>query len=62
MESIPIIDFSNFKSEPEKVAQQVSEACKSIGFFYIINHDIPQKDIEKAFALVTPIIYLKKKE
>ncbi|KAG1140479.1 hypothetical protein G6F37_006673 [Rhizopus arrhizus] len=51
VESIPIVDFSNFKTNPEKVAQDVADACKSIGFFYMINHDIPQNDIEKAFAL-----------
>jgi hypothetical protein len=52
IESIPIVDFADFKSNPKKVAQDVFEACKSIGFFYMINHDLPQQDIDQAFALV----------
>lgn len=50
--SIPIVDFSAFKTNPEKVAQDVFSACKSIGFFYMVNHDISLKDIDKAFELV----------
>lgn len=52
VESIPVVDFADFKTNPEKVAQDVLEACKSIGFFYMINHDIPEEDINKAFQLV----------
>lgn len=52
VESIPVVDFSDFKSNPKKVAQEVFEACKSIGFFYMINHDLPEQDIDKAFELV----------
>jgi isopenicillin N synthase-like dioxygenase len=51
-QTIPIVDFANFKSDPKKVAQDVMEACKSIGFFYMINHDIPAADIDRAFELV----------
>lgn len=53
VQSIPIIDFADFKSNPNKVAHDVIEACKSIGFFYMINHDLPQKDIDRAFDLVS---------
>lgn len=52
VESIPIVDFADFKTDPKKVAQEVFEACKSIGFFYMINHDLPQQDIDRAFELV----------
>ncbi|KAI8343767.1 hypothetical protein EDC96DRAFT_578425 [Choanephora cucurbitarum] len=51
VESIPIVDFAHFKSDPKKVAQDVFHACKSIGFFYMINHAIPQEDIDRAFEL-----------
>jgi hypothetical protein len=53
VESIPIVDFKDFKTNPKKVAQDVFEACKSIGFFYMINHDLPQADIDRAFELVS---------
>src|SRR3990167_7200957 len=50
--SIPVIDLKDIH-EPEgveKVAEQVHKACKEVGFFYIINHGIPeqlQKDMEE---------------
>lgn len=55
VETIPIVDFAEFKTNPKKVAQDVFDACKSIGFFYMINHEIPEQDIDKAFALVSSV-------
>ncbi|GAA5796534.1 hypothetical protein EDC94DRAFT_544188 [Helicostylum pulchrum] len=51
VESIPVVDFSDFKTNPKKVAQEVFEACKTIGFFYMINHDLPQEEVDRAFEL-----------
>ncbi|KAI8067901.1 hypothetical protein BC940DRAFT_300743 [Gongronella butleri] len=46
--TIPIIDFSQDK---QTVAKHVLEACSTIGFFYMVNHGLPQADIDRAFAL-----------
>ncbi|ORZ22613.1 hypothetical protein BCR42DRAFT_406612 [Absidia repens] len=46
--TIPVIDFSQDKSV---VADRVLEACSTIGFFYMINHNLPQEQIDRAFAL-----------
>ncbi|CEP16066.1 hypothetical protein [Parasitella parasitica] len=62
VEAIPIVDFADFKSNPKKVAQGVFDACKSIGFFYMINHDVPQQDIDKAFALSKQFFDLPREE
>ncbi|KAG0170877.1 hypothetical protein DFQ28_002171 [Apophysomyces sp. BC1034] len=51
MSQIPIIDFGDFEKNPVKVAGHVLEACKSIGFFYMINHGMAQVDIDRAFEL-----------
>ncbi|KAF7729420.1 hypothetical protein EC973_004399 [Apophysomyces ossiformis] len=51
MSQIPVIDFGEFQSNPAKVAKHVLEACKSIGFFYMINHGVPETDIDQAFEL-----------
>ena len=52
--SIPIIDISPLlggsKSDIDKVTNDIADACKSIGFFYIINHGIPQALCNKVFA------------
>jgi hypothetical protein len=47
--TIPVIDFSQ---EKNIVADQVLEACRTIGFFYMVNHGLPQDQIDRAFALV----------
>ncbi|KAI9316256.1 hypothetical protein BX666DRAFT_1859471 [Dichotomocladium elegans] len=50
-DKLPIIDFGNFDTNPKEVAEKVLDACKSIGFFYVINHGLQQKDVDYAFAL-----------
>ena len=39
-DSIPIIDLSQPK---EVYAKQIGDACRNVGFFYIINHGVDQK-------------------
>ncbi|CDS07993.1 hypothetical protein LRAMOSA01942 [Lichtheimia ramosa] len=60
--NIPVIDFADFDSDPKKVAGQVLDACKSIGFFYIINHDLPKDQIDKSFQLAKEFFDLPKAE
>lgn len=50
--AIPVIDFGSFDSDPNEVAQKMLEACKTIGFFYIVNHGLARNEIEHAFDLV----------
>lgn len=35
---IPIVGFSKFKTNPEKIDQGVLNACEFIGFFHMINY------------------------
>ncbi|KAI9250968.1 hypothetical protein BDA99DRAFT_522310 [Phascolomyces articulosus] len=49
--SIPIIDFSDFSNRSAIIAQEVLEACETIGFFYMISHTIPKQQIDHAFEL-----------
>ncbi len=43
---IPIIDFGRFlngdAAERQAVAEQISDAARRIGFFYIVNHGVPE--------------------
>ena len=55
---IPVIDFNDFTNRSSIISTQVLEACMSIGFFYIKNHQIPMKMIENAFTLVNIYIYI----
>ena len=43
--SIPIIDLSQ---PPNVYAQQIGDACRNVGFFYIINHGVEQEVIDSA--------------
>lgn len=54
--TIPIVDFltwTNDSSQHERlaVAKQLTEACREVGFVYIINHGLPQELLDEAFAM-----------
>ncbi len=51
---IPVIDFgAAFAGEPgalARVALEVKDACENVGFFYALNHGVPQELIDRGFA------------
>ena len=51
---IPVIDYGPYfageKGALERVAAEVAEACENIGFFYALNHGVPERLIDRAFA------------
>ncbi|MBV9862311.1 MAG: isopenicillin N synthase family oxygenase [Alphaproteobacteria bacterium] len=51
---IPVIDYGPyFAGEAgalERLAREVRQACEQVGFFYILNHGVPEETIERAFA------------
>jgi isopenicillin N synthase-like dioxygenase len=51
---IPVIDFGPcFASEPgalERTAEVARHACEHVGFFYALNHGVPEAVIDRAFA------------
>ena len=53
-EKIPVIDYGPaFAGEPgalEHVAEEVRNACETVGFFYALNHGVEQALIDRAFA------------
>ncbi|KAI6140667.1 hypothetical protein BKA82DRAFT_4211364 [Pisolithus tinctorius] len=51
-DTIPIIDIGHASTPKERaaLAQQIREACMSVGFFYIKNHGIPEETIDKVLS------------
>jgi isopenicillin N synthase-like dioxygenase len=54
LEEVPVIDFGRFlkgtPAERKEVALEIGRACRDIGFFYVINHGVPQKLVARIFA------------
>jgi isopenicillin N synthase-like dioxygenase len=51
---IPVIDYGPyFAGEPgalQRLAHDVRHACENVGFFYALNHGVPQDTIDRGFA------------
>ena len=51
---IPVIDFGPYfagrAGALEVLAEQLRHACENIGFFYALNHGVPEAVIDRAFA------------
>ncbi len=52
-DSLPVIDIADLSGpDPARrlaVADAIGVACRDVGFFYIINHGIPQAEIEEVY-------------
>lgn len=48
--SVPRIDMSDFQNRKHEIADALWQASTEIGFFQLVNHGIPQADIDEAFA------------
>lgn len=50
---IPIVDWSEWNNDADsrlKIAHQLTDACRRVGFAYIINHGISEDQINQAFS------------
>ena len=52
--TIPVVDFSKWNSSANKeeqfaVANELVDACRKVGFVYIINHGLPQELLDGTF-------------
>jgi isopenicillin N synthase-like dioxygenase len=52
VDAVPLIDFGPFRSgseaERKAVALKLGEACRNIGFFYVVNHGVPDAAVAGA--------------
>ena len=51
MEKLPVIDMRGFADGGfERIAREIAEACRSVGFFYVVNHGVAPELMRAAFA------------
>ncbi len=51
VDTIPMIDLSDFAARRSEITEQLWQAATEVGFFQLTNHGIALQDISKAFAL-----------
>ena len=64
---IPIVDFAKWDSsasaeQKREIANQLTEACKTVGFVYIVNHAVSPRRLAEAFAWAKKLFDLKREE
>jgi isopenicillin N synthase-like dioxygenase len=47
---VPVVDIS---ADPAAVGAELDEICRTVGFFQVIGHDIPDRIAERAWVLAT---------
>jgi tRNA(Arg) A34 adenosine deaminase TadA len=58
--SVPVIDMS--KGTDEEIAEELWNAATTVGFFSVVNHGIPQEDIDQAFHVSKEFFSLSQEE
>ena len=51
--AIPVIDFGKWESGGEgriQIAKTLAEACRRVGFVYVVNHGVDDELLDEAFA------------
>lgn len=65
---LPVIDFANWTrpdSTPEQrlsIANKLTDACRNVGFVYIVNHQVSPALLDEAFGWSRKLFDLKMEE
>ena len=67
LSTIPVVDFSKWNNSTNKdeqlaVAKELTDACRNVGFVYIINHGLPQHLLDQAFDTAKRLFSLSHEE
>lgn len=65
--TIPIVDFAGWQSHASEekraqIAAKLAEACRNVGFVYIINHSVSPEKLEEAFTWSKKLFDLELKQ
>jgi isopenicillin N synthase-like dioxygenase len=51
MDRLPIIDLTGFNDGAfDRISAEIAAACRSVGFFYVVNHGVPPDLMQRAFV------------
>jgi isopenicillin N synthase-like dioxygenase len=57
MADIPIVDFAGFlngdKEDQQRVAREIDNAFRSVGFVYLKNHGVKKEMVDECFQWVS---------
>lgn len=60
--TVPLVDFGNFlhgsPSDRSRIAHEIDEAFRNVGFVYLRNHGIPQSRVDECFNWVRVRVHL----
>lgn len=56
--AVPRIDMSRFEARKAEIADQLWHASTEIGFFQLVNHGIPQEQVDEAFDMTAKFFAL----
>lgn len=51
--TIPVIDFGKWEDgskQKSEIASKLAEACRRVGFVYVVNHGVDDELLDEAFA------------
>lgn len=52
--TIPVVDFSTWSNgspqEKKRIAEELTAACRHVGFVYVVNHGVSNELLEEAFG------------
>lgn len=49
---LAVISFKDYERRKAEIAAQLLVACRTAGFFYIVDHGLPTEEIEKMYGLI----------
>lgn len=59
---IPVLDWTEFESDPDAFVQALGQACRDTGFFLLINHSVPSALREQVFDMADVFFALPEAE
>lgn len=51
LHELPVISLDGVHSDPAALSEALLSACRAAGFFFVVDHGLPQTTVDEAFAI-----------